>query len=305
MDERERCAHMVQAPRHFLNAARKCQRHSSTLFHLYSSNIHLSHFVHPFSSTPFFHLIAKFTPSVLLADSTTPSTLGAAPVRCLPPPYPSIMLSRTLLRPLPRTSARIAQCPYSTRSLVNSALRSSIRQQTPRTAQWISRATFSSSSRHFDNVSQELAVKLTNEIALEEENTEAQADSDASVKRFLGENDFWSLEAPEGSQDVLLRRQYDDELITVGFSIVDFNSTAIPLDADEADDSFLDEEEEIAREQSGGANSKGAINQGGSKNPNFKLAPEDSIAPADREDMMNEDVCSPSLYFPRETNSID
>ena len=50
-------------------------------------------------------------------------------------------------------------------------------------------------------------------------------------------------------------------------------------------------DEEDMDMQSHGANSKGAINQGQTANRNFKVAPEDSIAPADREDLQDE-VCS-------------
>lgn len=126
---------------------------------------------------------------------------------------------------------------------------------------------------------------MTNEIALEEENSESQADSDAGVKKFLDENDHWTLEAPEGQQDVVLRRQYDDEVITVAFSVVDFN-TAMPLDDEADDDAFLDEEDDLT--PPAGSN-KGAINQGGDKNANFKVAPEDSIAPADDQDPLRSD----------------
>lgn len=41
--------------------------------------------------------------------------------------------------------------------------------------------------------------------------------------------------------------------------------------------------------QSGGANTKGAINRGRSADGNFRVAPEDSIAPADREELANDE----------------
>lgn len=41
--------------------------------------------------------------------------------------------------------------------------------------------------------------------------------------------------------------------------------------------------------QSGGANTKGAINAGPTKGGNIKIAPEDSVAPADREDLADEE----------------
>ncbi len=40
--------------------------------------------------------------------------------------------------------------------------------------------------------------------------------------------------------------------------------------------------------QSGGANTKGAINKGGKADGNFKVAPEDSVAPADREELSDD-----------------
>lgn len=54
--------------------------------------------------------------------------------------------------------------------------------------------------------------------------------------------------------------------------------------------------------QSGGANSKGTINQGKTKGGNINVAPEDSIAPADREDMMDDE--SPGGQDPNEEPSF-
>jgi complement component 1 Q subcomponent-binding protein len=48
------------------------------------------------------------------------------------------------------------------------------------------------------------------------------------------------------------------------------------------------EADEIAEGQSGGANTKGAINQGAKGDGNIRVAPEDSIAPADREELDDE-----------------
>ena len=41
--------------------------------------------------------------------------------------------------------------------------------------------------------------------------------------------------------------------------------------------------------QSGGANTKGAINQGKSQDGNFKVAPEDRVAPADRQELADDE----------------
>lgn len=82
-----------------------------------------------------------------------------------------------------------------------------------------------------------------------------------------------------------MTRKYDDETITVHFSISEFNSPSEEW-GEEMDPAMADEEDMDL--QSGGANTKGAINRGGTANQNFKVAPEDSIAPADREEMRDE-----------------
>ena len=61
------------------------------------------------------------------------------------------------------------------------------------------------------------------------------------------------------------------------------------MDQDEADEAFADEDD-IEETQSGGANTKGAVNQGRTSGGNIKVAPEDSLAPADREEPSNEEV---------------
>ena len=57
---------------------------------------------------------------------------------------------------------------------------------------------------------------------------------------------------------------------------------------------MYDEDPEVIPEsaQSGGANTKGAINQGRTKDGNINVAPEDRVAPADREELMDDE--SPS-----------
>ena len=138
------------------------------------------------------------------------------------------------------------------------------------------------------DVSQELSAKLESEIQLESDNSDAQHDSDTNVQRFLAENPDWTLEAPEGQQDVVLKREYDDETITLSFSIVDFNTASVFPD-EEADEAIMDEEEDYETGQSGGANTKGAVNQGRTNGGNIKVAPEDSVAPADREELRSEE----------------
>ncbi|KAK4696752.1 hypothetical protein P7C71_g1214, partial [Lecanoromycetidae sp. Uapishka_2] len=79
--------------------------------------------------------------------------------------------------------------------------------------------------------------------------------------------------------------------IRVSFSIADLN--AMNDDADEygEDKALYDEDPgEIPESaQSGGANTKGIINQGRTKGGNISIAPEDRVAPADREELAEDE----------------
>lgn len=73
--------------------------------------------------------------------------------------------------------------------------------------------------------------------------------------------------------------------IRITFSIDDLNNVDQEAEEFDSDPALSDEEAADAAEtnvQSGGANTKGAINQGRTKGGNFAVAPEDSIAPSDR-----------------------
>ena len=155
-------------------------------------------------------------------------------------------------------------------------------------------ASFSTSRTFRDDTAQELAAKLTSEIQLESEDSEnSKTESDTNVKNFLDQG-IWELVDEEGNQEVKLTRKYDDESIEVSFSIVDFN-TPVGDPQEEMDEALMDEDDEAAMDgQSGGANTKGSVNQGRTSAGNMKVAPEDSIAPADREEMRNDEVC---YYF--------
>ena len=73
---------------------------------------------------------------------------------------------------------------------------------------------------------------------------------------------------------------------------------------DEADEAFMDEDEDVETAQSGGANTKGAINQGRTSGGNIKVAPEDSVSPADRDELYSEEVSHAySLILTRLTTS--
>ncbi|KAK4891444.1 Mitochondrial acidic protein mam33 [Elasticomyces elasticus] len=192
------------------------------------------------------------------------------------------MLSlRTFARAAPRTTARIAS--YSTRtsfrpaSLQTPAFRLPTSTQLPRC--------FSTTFPRFDDAALELAAKLNQEVLLEKEENSTPADSNENIKNFLGQNDHWNLVDLPDNQEVQLTRKYEDEDITVSFSIVDFNTPMMEDQQNEMDDDDALMDEEVESAQSGGANTKGAVNQGRTSGGNIKVAPEDSIAPADREEL--------------------
>lgn len=196
---------------------------------------------------------------------------------------------RAVSRSFPRIASRSTN--YSTRSAFRTSIKSSLRTATASRQPLVSRlAAFSTSAVRSDTASQELSAKLANEISLEAENAERKTDSDSNVETFLA-NNSWEVIDNSGEQDVVLKRTYDDETIMVTFSIADFNTPGV-YDT-ESDEAFHDEETDDPGEmtaQSGGGNTKGAVNQGRTPQGNFKVAPEDSIAPADREELANEEV---------------
>jgi len=69
------------------------------------------------------------------------------------------------------------------------------------------------------------------------------------------------------------------------------------MESDEAaEDEAMYDEDVPENAQSGGANTKGAVNQGRTKGGNIQVAPEDQISPADREDLRSDDeVQEPSF----------
>ncbi|KAK6443020.1 Mitochondrial acidic protein mam33 [Oleoguttula sp. CCFEE 5521] len=185
---------------------------------------------------------------------------------------------RAIARAAPRATSRI------TSSSIRTSIRPSwtsfstpLRTQTPRLA-----AAFSTSRRTFDASSTELAAKLQSELQLESENSETTVGSNGNVEAFFNDTD-WKLHETDGETVVKLSRNYEGELIEVRFSIAEFNTPY--EDPESSDEALMDEEDELAEGQSGGANSKGAINQGKTSGGNFKVAPEDDIAPADRDEL--------------------
>lgn len=77
--------------------------------------------------------------------------------------------------------------------------------------------------------------------------------------------------------------------IKVTFSIADFN--AMDPEAEEEDPALYDEDDNSMDMdgQSGGANTKGAINQGRTNGGNIKMTTEDDVSPADRPELADEE----------------
>lgn len=83
--------------------------------------------------------------------------------------------------------------------------------------------------------------------------------------------------------------------------------TTADLNSDVANEEELpeydNEVDDIVETQSGGANTKGSINQGNTRDGNIRVAPEDRIAPADREELDDEyDEDSQQQGFPAHAN---
>ncbi|WPG97647.1 Hypothetical protein R9X50_00042700 [Acrodontium crateriforme] len=147
------------------------------------------------------------------------------------------MLSlRTFARAVPRSAARITTKTNAS-SLLRPAVRSAVRQQSATLPRC-----FSTTFPRFDAAAQELAAKLDSEIAIETAEDVSHRESNSDIDAFLQQNSEWTLHDVEGEQEVLLSRKYDDEVVTVGFSIADFNT---PLFDEEADDALMDEGEEL------------------------------------------------------------
>lgn len=100
-------------------------------------------------------------------------------------------------------------------------------------------------------------------------------------------NNYTQIEDKPGHQEVVLTRTFGDEKIRVTFSTEDLHNMDDQNAAME-DDAMYDQDMEEFDGQSGGANTKGAINQGNTRDGNLRIAPEDRVAPADREELDDE-----------------
>jgi complement component 1 Q subcomponent-binding protein len=136
----------------------------------------------------------------------------------------------------------------------------------------------------------ELVAKLDSEIQVERDISRPSSSSPSpSIQDFL-ENSGFQLQDTPGVEDVLLTKKYGDETIEVKFTIADLASPDVEGSSREELDEFSDEDYDgVESAQSGGANTKGAVNTGRTSGGNVRVAPEDSVSPADRETELEED----------------
>lgn len=134
---------------------------------------------------------------------------------------------------------------------------------------------------------EELVAKLSSEIAIEEGSDGADSKANEALN-YLKEK--WDVQDVAGSQEIKLTRKHNDETIEVTFSVGDSASIDQQPGMEGEDDAYLDEEfDEPESAQSGGANTKGAINTGRTRDGNVRVAPEDRVAPADRPELADEE----------------
>ncbi|KAF4305811.1 Mitochondrial glycoprotein [Botryosphaeria dothidea] len=191
------------------------------------------------------------------------------------------MLSfRSIARSAPRSFARL-----STKAARPALFKPATVQAAWRTASAPRLASAFHTSIPRYEVQDALVVKLENELNLEDDVGEPESYSE-NIKDYL-ENSPYEVKDVAGQEEVVLTRKYNNENIRVTFTIADINDHQI-TDEDIEDPAMYDEEADIDA-QSGGVNSKGSVNQGRTPGGNFKVGPEDKVAPADREELQDEE----------------
>ncbi|QDS71444.1 hypothetical protein FKW77_003678 [Venturia effusa] len=154
----------------------------------------------------------------------------------------------------------------------------------PSAQRWI--APFSTSSARKEG-NELLVEKLKSEYDIETSEFD-EAPGKETIKAFLEDSPFEIHDTP-GIEDVILTRKYNDENIRISFTIADLTNNE-PQEPEGDRSLYGDEEEDfpLESEQSGGANTKGSVNQGRTSEGNVRMAPEDNASPADRPELDDE-----------------
>ncbi|KAL0259850.1 Mitochondrial acidic protein mam33 [Diplodia seriata] len=190
------------------------------------------------------------------------------------------MLSfRSIARSAPRSLARL-----NTKVARPALFKPTTLQATWRapSAPRLASAFHTSAPRH--EVQDALVAKLESELSLEGDVEEPEAYS-ANIKDYF-ENSAFAVKDVPGQEEVVLTRKYNNENISVTFSISDISESS---PEDEMDDPALFDEDADIDGQSGGANTKGSVAQGRTPGGNLKVAPEDKVSPADRSELEGEE----------------
>ena len=198
--------------------------------------------------------------------------------------------SRSALRATSRISSQPAR-----RSLTSFTGPNTLRQTSCIASLLPARAQFSTSVARYSTqegeIDGELSAKLQEELQMEREMS-SNDDMPPELKDFL-DNSGWNLQDKSGDEEVALTKAFGQENIRVSFSIADLD--AMDTDPDQfAADSALGDEEDLsegsaASMQQGGAQTKGTINAGRTKGGNINVMPEDRVAPADREELADDE----------------
>lgn len=143
---------------------------------------------------------------------------------------------------------------------------------------------------------QELSAKIESELQLEKEMRDSEK-LPSTLQDYLDSSSFELHDTP-GQEEVVLTRKFGDESLRVSFSIADLNAMDqdpddYRQDPNDSQDPALYDEDIPESAQSGGANTKGAVNYGHTKGGNINIAPEDRIAPADREELADDESPAP------------
>lgn len=147
-------------------------------------------------------------------------------------------------------------------------------------------------SSHTYTVLDELIAKLDSEIQVERDISKPDSSVSESIEEFLQSSGFQLHDTP-GVEDVILTRKFGDEHVQVSFTITDLTAgEGMERDMADEDGHLFDDEVDrsLGSVQSGGANTKGAINKGRAGDGNFRVAPEDSTSPVDRQELGDEDI---------------
>ncbi len=127
-------------------------------------------------------------------------------------------------------------------------------------------------------------AKLQSEVAIEEDMNEDE-DLSANIKEYL-ENSPFDLRDQPGHEEVVLSRTFGDEKIHITISTADLNNNN-PTDELAEDNAMYDDAD--IETQSGGATTKGAIDQGRTPDGNIRVAPDDRQVPGQQNELDEED----------------